>query len=211
MPPKDPTDRANHCLHGTSHMWRKPGEAAHPDLAGAEPYHQQLPLERAIPIWGGISQGGIAIVTFHKRRKITTDEWVNVVASGQLRRAIRSLDPVRPAGPWCVLCDGEKFLHTRASKAAYAAQGVETWKVPPKSPDLSPVEKFWSWLRRDLRQKDLTDLRARRPLLSKAQYKARVRAVCASARARRVAANVATGFPAACQEVVTKEGQRPRG
>ena len=58
-------------------------------------------------------------------------------------------------------------------------------------PDLSPMEKFWSWLRWDLRRKDLTDLRARRPLLSKARYEARVRAVRASVGAQRVAANVA--------------------
>ena len=52
MPPKDPTDRANHCLHGNTHMYRLEGEAASPQLAGEDPYPDQVPLARSIPMWG---------------------------------------------------------------------------------------------------------------------------------------------------------------
>ena len=118
-----------------------------------------------------------------------------------------------PDGPWHILLDGEKFLHTGASKEAYAAcgGGVKTWKLPAKSPDLNPIEKFWGWLRRELRFKDLADLNAKRPVLSRAQYKARVRAICASAKARRVGSGFAKGYRNVCKEVVRKKGQRARG
>ena len=35
-----------------------------------------------------------------------------------------TLSPVRPAGPWTVLCDNEAFLHTAASKRAMTTAGV---------------------------------------------------------------------------------------
>ena len=85
----------------------------------------------------------MAIVTFHQNKKLTTDEWVAAVDSGKLSGAIRSLQPVREDGPWCVLCDNETFLSASRSRAAYRKVGVELWHVPPKSPDLNPVEKFW--------------------------------------------------------------------
>lgn len=210
MPPKDPTDRANHCLHGNTHMYRLPSEGASPALAGEDPYPDQVPLARAIPMWGGVSEGGMAIVTFHKKKKITTPEWVSAVNAGKLTTAIESLDSVDEAGPRHFLCDGENFLHTEASKAAYAAENLKTWQVPPSSPDLNPVEKFWGWLRRQLRARDLADLRATRPLLTKQQYKARIRAICSSRKAQDVASKFTADLRRVCKEVVAKKGQRSR-
>ena len=43
--------------------------------------------------------------------------------------------------------------------------------IPPRSTDLRPVEKFWSWLRRKLRAMDLKDAVAKRPVLGKMAYK----------------------------------------
>ena len=211
MPPKDPTDRANHCLHGNTHMYRLEGEAASPQLAGEDPYPDQVPLARSIPMWGGISEGGVAIVTFHKKKKkITTSEWVKAVQAGKLKTAIESLDPVDGPGPKSFLCDGENFLHAKASKAAYAADSLKAWQVPPSSPDLNPVEKFWGWFRRQLRAKDLADLRTKRPVLTKEQYKARIRAICTSAKAQAVAKKFAADLRRVCKEVVEKKGQRSR-
>ena len=61
-----------------------------------------------------------------------------------------------------------------ASRKAYRACGVSLWKLPAKSPDLNPVEKYWSWLRRRMRAMDLADQSAKRPALGKAAYKARL-------------------------------------
>ena len=67
----------------------------------------------------------------------------------------------------------------RLSKAAYEAKGIRLWQIPPRSPDLNPIQKFWSWLRRELRRRDLQDWEAKRPALGRTAYRARLRAVFA--------------------------------
>eukprot|EP00973_Karenia_brevis_P038852 5363343-Karenia_brevis.AAC.1 len=51
-PPSDPTERANHCRIGDTHVWCKPGEAASPKLAGNTKFGKQIPLTRAVALWG---------------------------------------------------------------------------------------------------------------------------------------------------------------
>ena len=53
IPPADPTERANHCRVGEAYMWRKAGESASPDLSGGSRYGKQIPLNRAVGLWGG--------------------------------------------------------------------------------------------------------------------------------------------------------------
>ncbi|CAE8608571.1 unnamed protein product [Polarella glacialis] len=198
MAPKDPLERQNWCAHGDTHMWRKRCEAASPDLAGNDAYGKQVPL--------CISEGGFATVVFHKSKKLCTVEWADIVNGGKLTNAIRSLSPTKPRGPWWVLCDNETFLRTAVSQAAHKAQGISLWSVPPRSPDLNPVEKFWAWLRRTLRQKDWADLRAGRKALDKKAYQARVRSTCRTKRAQAVAASCAGGLRKVCKEGVAKKG-----
>ena len=150
----------------------------------------------------------MAVVTYHKNKKLTTGEWVRAVRSGKLSRAIVRLGPVRKRGPWVVLCDNESFLTTPASMSAYAGKRISLWQVPPKSPDLNPVEKFWEWLRRELRRLDLGDLREGRPPLTKALYRQRVRNLCQTHRAQRAAGAFAKSLRAICKEVVAKRGAR---
>ncbi|CAE8653377.1 unnamed protein product [Polarella glacialis] len=210
MAPKDPLERQNWCAHGDTHMWRKRCEAASPDLAGNDAYGKQVPLCRAVPLWAGISEGGFATVVFRKSKKLCTVEWAEIVNGGKLTNAIRSLSPTKPRGPWWVLCDNETFLRTAVSQAAHKAQGISLWSVPPRSPDLNPVEKFWAWLRRTLRQKDWADLRAGRKALDKKAYQARVRSTCRTKRAQAVAASCAGGLRKVCKEVVAKKGAMAR-
>ena len=84
------------------------------------------------------------------------------------------------------------------------------WSVPPRSPDLNPIEKCWSWLRKETRKRDLGDLRAKRPPLRKTAFKARVRAICRSAKAQQVAAACARGLRKVCKEVIAKRGAMAR-
>ena len=209
-PPKEKADRENFCKHGDTHMYRRRSEAADPKLAGHDPYPDQVRPDRAVPLWGGISAGGAAIVTFHQKKKLATDEWVKVVRSGKLSRAIMRLDPVRRRGPWTLLCDNETFLKSPGSMAAYASKRIDLWHVPPKSPDLNPVEKFWGWLRRELRRLDLGDLREGRPPLTKALYRQRIRYLCETQRAQRAASAFARSLRSVCTEVVQKRGARAR-
>ena len=82
--------------------------------------------------------------------------------------------------------------------------------LKPFGPDLNPVEKFWAWLRRQLRQKDLADFRAGRPPLSRTALQARVRAVCRSQKATVCAQNCVRGLAKVCREVLKKKGARTR-
>ena len=90
--------------------------------------------------------------------------------------------------------------------AAYRSKRIELWDVPPKSPDLNPVEMFWGWLRKRLRTMDLADMRKKRRPLGKAAYTARVKGVMRSQRAQAVAVKCAGRLRKACQEVVARKG-----
>ena len=193
-------------------MWRKRSEAANPDLAGGSKYGDQLPLARALPLWGGVSEGGFAVVAIHENKKMTADEFVEVVRKGKLTDAIRKLNPIKPDGPWFALCDNESFLRkAKATKEAVAEQGVSLWHIPPRYPDLNPVGKFWAWLRRELRRLDLQDLSKKKRPLSKPAYAVRVRSLCGSQKAQRVASNFAKGLKRVCNEVIAKKGAASSG
>ena len=208
IPPRDAVGRWNHVFGAEDHMWRKAGEAAQPELSGDAPYSHQVPLERAVPLWGGVSEGGFAIVFCHPRKKTNSIEWSRAVNGGKLAGAIRSVNKHRRRGPWQVLCDNESFL--AKSAAAHERASVSLWRVPPKSPDLNPVEKYWSWLRRRLRSLDLKDVAAGRPVPGKTAYIQRVRAVCRSRQSQKVARACALGLRRVCQEVLRKKGARAR-
>ena len=210
MPPADPTERWNFCRAGEDRMWRKPSEAALPELAGDADYAHQVPAGRSVAMWGGISCTGVAPILFHPTKKVTAEAWAKAVDSGKMRAALLSLNPGRVRGPWTVLCDNESFLTAAPSKSAHARARIELWKIPPKSPDLNPIEKFWSWLRRRLRSKDLEDAAAKKRPLTKLQYRQRIRALCQSARAQQVASACAKGLRKVCEEVVRKKGAASR-
>ncbi|CAE7257144.1 unnamed protein product [Symbiodinium sp. CCMP2592] len=98
LPPRDPIDRRNYCAHGDGFMWRQRGEAGMERLAGQKPYPSQFPQNRAVPLWGGLSEGGVPHSGFHKSRKFTAAEWCSVVRRGRLKAAIQALQPVKPDG-----------------------------------------------------------------------------------------------------------------
>eukprot|EP00973_Karenia_brevis_P045833 6348461-Karenia_brevis.AAC.1 len=150
MPPRDPTDRFNFCRCGDDHIWRKHNESLSPLLAGADEYGKQVPMARAVPMWGGCSEGGFSIILFHATKKITKAEWRAAVTAGKLKNAILKLDPVKAEGPWHVICDNESFLRAKDSNATHKEANVKLWKIPKHSPDLNPAERFWSWMRKKL-------------------------------------------------------------
>ena len=110
------------------------------------------------------------------------------------------------AVPWGVLSDNEGFLNDPCSKTELWKQGVRLWHVPPRSPDLNPVEKFWAWLRRELRRRDLKDLKERKPALGKAAYRIRVRNICNTTKAKQVASNIHKGYKRTCREIYDANG-----
>jgi len=102
--------------------------------------------------------------------------------------------------------DNESFLKTAACRKEARKCKVTFWHIPPRSPDLSPVEKFWGWLRKRLRKMGREDLRAKRPPITKAQYKRRVQDVLRTGQANRVAKNCYTGLRKVCQKVLSNKG-----
>ena len=187
-------------------MWRKQAEGNLPRLAGADEYKHQVPLHRAIPLWGGISQDGFAPVLWHPNKKTNKVEWSQAVRDGKVSEALRFLNPRKKTGPWTILCDGEAFLRSRESVDAYRFKNTTLWNVPAKSPDLSPVGMFWAWLRKKLRLMDLADLHKKRRPLGKPAYTQRVKSVIRTQKAQSVAKNCASQFRKACQQVVDRKG-----
>ena len=68
------------------------------------------------------------------------------------------------------------------------------------------IEKFWGWVRKQLRAHDFADLRARRRVPGKTAYTERVKRLLRSARAQKVASNIALGFKRVCKQVVKNKG-----
>jgi hypothetical protein len=113
---------------------------------------------------------------------------------------------------WRVSCENERFLKkAKATKEAVAEQGVSLWRIPPRSPDLNPVEKCWGWLWRELRRLDLQDRSKKKRPLSKSAYAVRVRSLCGSQKAQRVASHFAKGLKRVRNEVIAKEGAASSG
>ena len=168
-------------------------------------------MDRALPMWGGVAPGGFRVVTFHQTKKLSTDEWVAALNAGKLRSALLAVNPQRRRGPWTVVCDGEGFLRAGAAKDAYQEQGITLLQIPPRSPDLNPVEKFWSWLRREPVKLDVADLKAKRAIPGKTLYRERVRRLCHSPRAQTAAGNIARSWRKTCQAVVKAKGAGFRG
>ena len=210
-PPEDDVARFNHCRYADTHVYRRRSEKESPELAGGDAYGKQVPLERALPLWGGIGRSGFAVVTMHEQKKITTEEWVAAVRAGHLQAALRRANAGRTNGPWTILCDGEKFLHSKLARHAHTARAVSLWQVPAKSPDLNPVEKYWSWLRRRLRALDFADLRAKRAAMTKPKFRQRVKRLITTRASDRVAARCLASFRKTCLEVVKKKGAAARG
>ena len=89
---------------------------------------------------------------------------------------------------------------------AYAVKNVVLWAVPSKSPDLNPIEMFWGWVRRQLRVKDLDDMRQKRAPLGKAANTLRIKILFRSRKAQRVAQQCAKKLRSACQRVIKNKG-----
>ena len=142
-----------------------------------------------------------APVLFHRRKKVTKEEWAAAVNQGHFSEALKSVNPAKPHGPWKVMCDNEGFLDTMTCKAAHKKAKVSLWHVPPRSPDLNPVEQYWSWLRRRLRQLDLKDVVAKRPGRTKQQYVQRVKQVMKSAKSKLVSKNIMMSYRKTCQRI----------
>lgn len=167
--------------------------------------------ERLINKWAGISESGAAEILIHATKKASVDEWVGAVRNGKMTSALRHLKPRGGAGPWAILCDNERFLTAAECAKAYAAKNIVLWQIPPRSPDLNPIEKFWGWLRRELRRRDFKDLQEKRAVLSKAAFRARVRAILRARKTQRAAARFASGLLGVCREVKAKRGAASRG
>jgi transposase len=150
------------------------------------------------------------VIAFHPTKKIQVEEWVDAVDSGVLTAVIKQGRPARARYPHRVLCDNEGFLSAAESKAAHRKQKVNLWHVPPHSPDLNVIEKYWSWLRRELQRRDLNDLVKKRLPLGKMAYRQRILAICRSPKSKTVAANIFQSFRKVCKEVLQKRGAMAR-
>jgi len=160
VPPQALIKRENFIHSDDLYVWRKPSERNLPELAGHDRYAKQVPKNRMLPLWGGISWGGFGMVLQHPERKVTAEDWAAAVDDGSFVEALRTANPGKTNGPWKVLCDNESFLRADASRAAHRRHNIQLVRLPATSPDLNPVEMYWSWIRRQMKAMDLRDLKA---------------------------------------------------
>ena len=118
----------------------------------------------------------------------------------------KALHPDRARGPWHILCDNERFLDGDAATAAHARASVRLWHIPPRSPDLNPAERMWSWMRRKLRAMDMADLRAGKAVVKKSALKTRIRGLCRTRAAHVAAGRCVSGLRTVCREVIRRRG-----
>ena len=111
-----------------------------------------------------------------------------------------------PAGPRRILCDNESFIKSKESKKFYKKNNIELLCIPPRSPDLNPIEMYWAWLRKALRRQELSDLRAKKPALGKTAYRARIKAFLKTKKAQTVAKAIFGSLRGKCKEVIRKKG-----
>ena len=55
----------------------------------------------------------------------------------------------------------------------YADHGLELVRAPPSSGDINPIETVWACLRKDLAQREMTDLTAGKPPQTVEKFRAR--------------------------------------
>ena len=91
IPPKGPVARENYVRTDEDFVWRLPSERDLPECHAYDKYKKQVPIGRALPLWGGIAAGGYATVLYHKDRKTNEEDWANMVESGGLTRALQFL------------------------------------------------------------------------------------------------------------------------
>ena len=211
VPPTDPTKRENYCKADIRKVWRRPDEHELPELAGYDRYAKQVPRSRIVPLWGGLAAGGYSEVLWHEERKTNEDEWSSAVRKGRLGSALRSINGRKKRGPWKILCDNESFLRTQKSLRALRTLHVTLIDLPPRSPDLNPVEKMWGWVRKQLRVRDLRDLSRGAPVLGRTMYRERIRRLLRSRRAQLVAKRFAANFRTVCTRVIKADGAAVKG
>ena len=51
-----------------------------------------------------------------------------------------------------IILDNATFHRKRKLQEIAAFYGCDVWFLPPYSPDLNPIEKWWAWLKRKLRE-----------------------------------------------------------
>ena len=101
-------------------------------------------------------------------------------------------------------------MSAKIIRPLYLKRRIRLIRIPARSPDLNPIESFWGWLRKELRRRDLEDLRLKKPALNKTQYKQRVKEVLRAIKAQNVAKAKFRNFKKVCKEVVLKKGAMSR-
>ena len=173
-------------------------------LAGREDRPRQSTIKACHT--DGLSEYGFAPVFWHPLHKTHRHEWHDAVKDGKLLGAIKGLNPGKRGCPYTVLCAGERYLHAKRLLPLYRRKKIVMWQCPATSPDLNPVETCWGWMRRKLRKMALADLKAKRTVLQKPEYIARIKSIFRTGKAQQVANAFAWKFRSSCKQLVLRRG-----
>ena len=93
----------------------------------------------------------------------------------------------------------------------YEKLRITLLQIPPKSPDLNPIEKMWGWVRKQLRTRDLKDLAEKRPVLGKTAYRERIKRLLKGPKAQAVAKRFYTNLRTMAFKVNKAKGRSVHG
>ena len=87
--PQDLDERYNHCHDGDGYVYRKKNEKFKKGLEGGDDmFAGQVPIDRAVPMWGGLSASGVCEIVMHATKKCQVNEWVKALRSAKLAAGV---------------------------------------------------------------------------------------------------------------------------
>ena len=87
-PPLGTVARSDFLRSDEAFVWRKPSEKNLAELSSHDACRKQAPPSRMLPLWGGISWGGFAVMLRHDERKTNAEDWGEAVRKGALVKAL---------------------------------------------------------------------------------------------------------------------------
>lgn len=137
------SDESRFCLgghDGRQRIRRMRGERRRLDLAIERHVHRTL----GVMVWGAIAFGSRSRLLFI-RGNMTAERYVNDVLQPIVVPYVRSIED------GIFQQDNARPHIARVSRQFLELENIRVLPWPPRSPDLSPIEKVWDWMGRHIR------------------------------------------------------------
>lgn len=122
-------------------IWRRRGEYP------IEAFYEKNTHPIKCMVWGGIGPRGFRTTLIKIEGKINAESYVNMLQNNNIQQQI-------------INCFGHDFIYQHDNARPHTARAATEYldiyfpnrlQWPPKSPDLSPIEQIWDYLKRKIR------------------------------------------------------------